>query len=187
MTWRRGLVASAHVSTTIDPQEELLQLGRSLEAFIAAYRADEPAALLRVPVVSGWSLAEHFYHLCLATDLALRNVQSLVRGKGRLITHEGGANTMAEEVLARESFPRGEAEAPRIVQPPDSIDPALLSQELDLLGQALERTRELLPQVPTASGRIPHQALGPLDAAQWLRFARLHAAHHLSIARDLRG
>jgi len=174
------------VTPPIDPQEELLDLGRSLDAFTAVYRADEATALLRVPEVSGWSLAEHFYHLCLATDLALRNVQSLVRGKGRLITYEGEPNALAEQVLSEGSFPRGESEAPRMVHPPEPVDPALLAQELELLGQGLERTQDLLPQVPGADGRIPHQVLGALDAVQWLRFARLHAAHHQAIARDLR-
>lgn len=170
----------------IDPQEELLELGRSLEALTAAYRADEPGALRRAPEVSGWSLAEHFYHLCLATDLALRNVLSLVRGKGRLITHEGGPNALAVQVLTDGCYPRGESEAPRMVRPPEPVDPALLAQELELLGQGLARTRDLLPEVSGAEGRIPHQDLGELNAAEWLRFARLHAGHHLAIARDLR-
>ena len=170
----------------IDVDAELTSLGESLEAMHAAYRLDQEQALRRVPEVSGWSLAEHFYHLCLATDLALRNVHSLVRGRGRLITAEGGPNALAVQVLTDGCYPRGASEAPRMVRPPEPIDPALLRQELELLSEGLQRTREVLEKVPHASHRIPHQDLGNLTAAEWLRFASLHAAHHLAIARDLR-
>ena len=42
--------------------------------------------------------------------------------------------------------------------------------------------RALGAAIPGLPGAIPHQALGPLSAAQWLRFARLQAEHHLAIA-----
>lgn len=173
--------------TTIDVDAELAALVRCLEASSEAYHLDPAAALVRMPSLSGWSVAEHFYHLCLATDLALRNVQSLVRGKGRLITAEGGPNELAREVLSLGTFPRGKSHAPRMVQPPDPIDPALLLQELGLLQESVVRTRAILGQVVAAPNRIPHQRLGNLDAGQWLRFARLHAAHHLAIISDLVG
>ncbi len=170
---------------TIDVDAELAGLDLCLEALVEAYHLDPAAALVRVPSISGWSVAEHFYHLCLATDLALRNVQSLVREKGRLITEEGGPNELAEEVLSLGTFPRGKSQAPRMVQPPEQIDPALLLQELGLLQESVVRTRAILGQVTAAPNRIPHQRLGNLDAGQWLRFAHLHAAHHLEIIRDL--
>ena len=33
--------------------------------------------------------------------------------------------------------------------------------------------------------KIPHQLLGPLDAPEWLRFARVHTEHHLAIVDEL--
>ena len=36
-------------------------------------------------------------------------------------------------------------------------------------------------------GRLPHPLLGPFRAAQWMRFARLHTAHHLAIIKDIDG
>lgn len=169
----------------IDPPEELEDLAAGLEDFSLLRSRLGPLAGRRAPAVSGWCLEEHLYHLCLATDLALRNVQSLVRRRGRLITSEGGPNALAVRVLTEGRYPRGESEAPRMVRPPEPVEASLLDQELALLGEAVERTRALLPQVPDAPDGIPHQDLGELSAAEWLRFARLHARHHLEIAEDV--
>ncbi|MDA1263949.1 MAG: DinB family protein [Planctomycetota bacterium] len=169
----------------IDVQAELDDLAAALERFTELRSQLGGRAGERRPDVSGWSLEEHLYHLCLATDLALRNVLSLSRGKGRLIMHEGEANALAIQVLTEGCYPRGESVAPRMVQPPDPIDAGLLDQEIELLGQGLERTRALLATLPGAVARIPHQHLGALSASEWLRFARLHARHHLAIASEL--
>jgi hypothetical protein len=32
---------------------------------------------------------------------------------------------------------------------------------------------------------VPHQILGPLTAARWVRFAAMHTRHHLDIAREV--
>jgi len=171
------------VTAAIDVRIELEDL-RASAAALAALRVElGDGGARRVESVSGWSVDEHLYHLCLATDLALRNVQSLARAKGGLITSEGGPNALALQVLSEGVYPRGESEAPRMVRPPDEVDAALLDQEVELLGQSFERVP--LDRVPGAPGRIPHQHLGELCAAEWLRFARLHARHHLAIVRDV--
>lgn len=166
------------------PPIDVAQEARDLRASVLAFSElprDTRSEL------SAWSVGEHLYHLCLATDLALRNVLSLVRGKGRLITTEGGPNELAVQVLTDGSYPRGESTAPRMVEPPSPVDPALLQQEVDLLEQGLVRVEAVLDSIPSAPDRIPHQNLGELNAAEWMRFAALHAAHHLSIAQDIVG
>jgi len=172
-------------SEAIDSEEELDDLARCLDAF-AAQRATLGARLFDpVPAISAWSAGQHLYHVALSTDLALRNVAALVRGRGRMIVEEGGPNALAVQVLREGSYPRGESEAPRMVRPGDEVEPEFLTQEMELNREALARTRDLLDSIPAAAGRIPHQHLGELSAAEWLRFARLHARHHLQIVEDL--
>ncbi len=169
----------------IDVKAELEDLEEHFSAFVTLRVGLGTGAATRADTVSAWSVPDHLYHLCLSTDFALRNVQSLVRGKGRLIVLEGEPNELAVQVLTDGTYPRGRSQAPRMVHPPEVIDEALLDQEVELLGQAFARTRAILEEVSAAPGRIPHQHLGALSAAEWLRFSRLHVRHHLAIARDV--
>jgi len=172
---------------TIDVKvgEELEILGGILDRF-EALRAAGPATLgRREPSVSAWSVEQHLYHIALATDLALRNVRSLVRGRGRLIVQEGALGDAAADVLQNRRTERGVAEAPRMVRPEETVDPEFLAMELRGNRETLEAVRAEAEAVPAAAGWIPHQILGPLSASHWLRFASMHAQHHLSIVEDV--
>jgi hypothetical protein len=141
----------------------------------------------RVPEVSGWSVVEHLFHLSLANDLSLGHVVSLVSGKGMLVRAEGNPSDEAAAVLRRGRIPRGVAQAPRFVRPPEpaQLDLGVLR---DIVAEVDARIAEIAAQpvrVLAARGFVPHQLLGDLDAAGWLRFARVHAAHHLVIAREV--
>ena len=101
------------------------------------------------------------------------------------IVHDGEPTPLAIQVLTDEHYPRGESQAPRMVRPPEEVDPQLLSQELERSRESLERTRSSTAAIGGCAGRIRHQILGQLNASEWLRFARLHANHHLEILRDI--
>lgn len=165
-----------------------VEFGRLEEAFTAfeELRAAGPETLRRrVESVSGWSVEQHLYHIALATDLAFRHVKSLVARKGRLIREEGALDGRTAAVLRDDATPRGEAEAPRMVRPDDEVTPEFLKMELDQNRATLASLRELGGQIADAPGWIPHQELGTLTAAHWLRFAALHARHHWAIVRDV--
>lgn len=169
----------------IDIQHEFKRLQEALDAF-EELRAGDPEALVRRSEgVSGWSVAQHLYHIALATDLAFRHVKSLVAGKGRLIQAEGEIGAQATEVLLSDTTPRGEAQAPRMVTPEDDVNPEYLEMELRGNYDALKGLREIAADIAAAPGWIPHQILGPLAAPHWLRFAALHARHHWAIMRDI--
>ena len=170
---------------TIDTSSELAQLRATVRDLVATRRRMGESAAVRVESISLGSPEEHLYHIALATDLALRNVQSLAAGRGRLIIQEGQPNELALQVFRDGTYPRGESEAPRMVQPPTAIVAEYLTMELDALSAGLDKVEGLLAQVARAPGFIPHQDLGALTAAQWLCFARLHAGHHLSIVSDI--
>lgn len=130
--------------------------------------------------VSGWSPAQHVYHVSLANEFSLQNVLSLVRGSGALVAESRGSKPEAEALLLRGRLPRG-ARAPRFVSPPARVDRAGLDDVVGGAREGLEAVGEVLPRVAGAPMIIPHQELGALDATRWLRFARLHTVHHLEI------
>ena len=173
-------------ATDIDVRGEFARLHEAFDAFEAIRQEGAEALGTRAPEVSGWSVEQHLYHIALATDLAFRHVRSLVAGKGRLIREEGALEDRAAEVLANDATPRGEAEAPRMVTPDDEVNPDFLEMELRGNRETLAKLEEIADEIAGAPGWIPHQELGTLAAAHWLRFAALHARHHWAIVRDVR-
>jgi hypothetical protein len=173
------------MSHTTDDAAELEQLTESLSE-LTGLRA-HPGVHAPAPAVSGWSIAQHLYHVALATDMALDNVRRIVHDAGAQVVHEGGLNEGALRMFAEGAIPRGAAEAPRMVRPAERVDPGLLEQELDRARAAVEDARPLLAAIPGATGRVRHPLLGELSAREWLRFASIHARHHLAIVRDILG
>jgi hypothetical protein len=164
------------VPPTTSPRD-LARLSRGLE------RVER---LLALPVerlgartsASGWSALEHLFHVVLANDMSLKNAANLARGRGRLVTAlPPERDPRALAILARGRLPRG-TQAPRFVTPPPRPDLALARQihaETRAAAEALD-----VGGAGAESG-IPHQALGVLSAAEWVRFARMHTAHHLRL------
>jgi hypothetical protein len=139
------------------------------------------------PSVSGWSSAQHLYHAALACDLSLRNVEGLVAQKGLLIVKGAQTSEGTVKLLLKEDFQRGQAESPRMVRPGAQVNSEFLAREQEGNQATLENLRRCRADIATAPDHIPHQVLGPLTAAMWLRFARLHTLHHLAIIEDILG
>ncbi|MEM7310090.1 MAG: DinB family protein [Planctomycetota bacterium] len=158
---------------------------RALLARISAlFELPEERLRAPAPTVSGWSAAEHLFHVTLANDMSLKNVRNLADERGRLRRELEELDPRAVDILRRGRLPRG-TEAPRFVRPPAKPDLAIAR---DIHGDVLKAAEELegrAPELAAAPLGIPHQALGVLTAAQWLRFARLHSAHHLGIVRSV--
>jgi len=162
------------------PQRDHRGLER-LQARLERWLAADDAALFEVrPAVSGWSPAQHVYHASLANELSLQNVLSLVNRTGLLRRESHGAKQGVEEILRRGRLPRG-VQSPRFVTPPPRLERAALLDASRGSRDALEAVGLVLGSVADAPWIIPHQVLGALDAARWLRFARVHSAHHLRI------
>jgi len=167
----------------LDPLADHARLG-ALQLAIDAWieRAGEHLAR-PAPAVSGWSAEQHLAHVALANELVLRNLKSLAAGKGALIVEGGEPHVWVPEMFAAGRLPRGKAQAPRMVRPPETIERELMLQWL------ADAKRELAALDPRAikpgTLRIPHQLLGPLDAVQWLRFGAVHTHHHMLIAREV--
>lgn len=169
--------------TPFDPAEDLAALA-VLQERLAELLALEPAVLQGVaPGVSRWSSEQHLAHVGLANELVLRNLKNLATGRGALVTKGGEADPRALALLAEGRLPRGQAQAPRIVRPPERIERALLVQ---WLADGRTALAELDPRTLLGTElKISHQLLGPLDAPQWARFAVVHTRHHLEIVREI--
>jgi hypothetical protein len=138
---------------------------------------------LASPAVSGWSPEQHLAHVALANELVLRNLKSLALGRGALVVAGGEPKPGVSEMLERGRLPRGVAQAPRMVRPPEAIERELM---LQWLADGRRELAALDPRTVVAGAlRVPHQLLGPLDAPQWLRFGLVHTRHHLGIAREV--
>ncbi|MBK7875332.1 MAG: DinB family protein [Planctomycetes bacterium] len=168
---------------TLDPARDLAALSALQGTIDALLALDANVLSTVVPSVSGWSAEQHIAHVALANELVLRNLKSLVKGSGMLVVKGGEPHPRALELLAAGRLPRGEAQAPRMVRPPERVERALLVQWLE------DGKRELATidaaQLVASELKVPHQILGPLDARQWLRFGAVHTRHHLVIACDV--
>jgi len=136
------------------------------------------------PSVSGWSAEQHIAHLTLANELVVRNLKSLLKGAGPFVVETGELVPGALEILVSGRVPRGQAQSPRIVRPPEQVVREYL---LDWIGGTRRDFTALQAQaaeIAAATCKVPHQVLGPMTAAQWLRFAVIHTQHHLAIAHE---
>ena len=133
---------------------------------------------------SHWSPAHHLYHIGLANEFSLGNVMSLVNETGVLRRESTGLKPEAEAILRRGILPGG-AQAPRFVTPPDKLGPDGLADALGGSREGVQAVGAVIDRVAKAPMIIPHQILGALDASRWLRFARVHTAHHLRILRRI--
>lgn len=145
------------------------------------------SALLERPIerISGWSPVQHVAHLTLANELVLKNMLSLAKGAGMLVVFEASQIPRALEVLAAGKLPRGEAKSPRMVVPPTDVDTRVAREWAAKFTSDLEAHTTTLNLDHTPRCYVPHQLLGPLDLAQWVRFGLIHTRHHLTIAREI--
>ncbi len=168
-----------------DPVADRQQVDRSLAEFSSFLDRLGSALGTRVPEVSGWSAAQHLFHVTLATDLGLGNVLALRKGKGVLIRDEGELHPETRAVLLSPEIPRGQADAPRMVRPSEVVEPSQIQTELENTRRTLGELDALGGSLTDCKGWIKHQVLGPLQAIHWMRFCALHGEHHAKIVRDI--
>ena len=162
--------------------------GRFLAALERALAwAEDPEAFgARDDDVSGWSVGLHLEHLLRADRGILDWLAPTIEGEEPEARSDpdAGPTLAGHAVLLTGYVPRGAGKAPgRTV--PVGIE---RSEVVAGIRGLLTTTRELggaLDVIRRSEARMAHPALGALDAAQWLRFARIHHDHHEKIVRDL--
>ena len=167
------------------PLEHEFAALRELYDEIDALLARAPVELRRaVPAVSGWSPEQHIAHIALANELVARNLFSLLRGAGPFVLASGEPTGEALQFLVAGRFPRGATKAPRIVVPPADVERAYVLEWIADNRRDFAAFAQQADALCAATGRVPHQILGPLSAVLWVRFAALHTRHHMAIARE---
>ena len=77
-------------------------------------------------------------------------------------------------------FPRGVAESPKVVRPPDNISTDSLYQQLETARKNIQKLAEL-----PANSHFKHPTFKVLNRKQSLRFLEIHTHHHIKIIRDI--
>lgn len=144
---------------------------------------DADARFTAVPSVSEWTPAQHVYHLARANASMLKAAQLLALGKAD--SEEPDLKPAGRTILERETIPRGVADAPDFVRPPEDLDDAALRESLERSRQKFDDVRALGDALRDAEGGLTHPLWGTLTAPQWVRAARIHAQHHLAILDDI--
>jgi hypothetical protein len=171
------------VTPAFDPAHDLRELAELLDEVDGLLALAPELLVTLAPDTSGWTVEQHLAHVALANELVLRNVASLVAGRGALVVRGGEPDPRALAVLVDGRIPRGAAQAPRMVRPPERVQRELL---LEWLADGRRALAALDASAVVADElKIPHQLLGPLDAPMWARFGAMHARHHLEIAREI--
>ena len=145
--------------------------------FMEAVRDWSVRGDLLAPEVSGWSVHRQVDHIVKTASKVLEIVEGLLAGGGE----PGEPTELGQRILRDGAIPRGVAESPDFVVPAGSPDMDAVRQ-----GLADATTRiEALGPLPEETNRIPHPALGPIDARDWMRFLEVHTNHHLAILADI--
>lgn len=139
----------------------------------------------QAPEVSGWSAGHHLFHICLANELALRNVRMVVEGDSPFVKDTVEPTFFGHLLMVWGSMPRGVGKAPRAVFPPENPDPEIVRDTFEQNRNDLKPWFERPDAIARAKGSIRHRDLGAMGASQWLRFARIHGWHHLAIMREV--
>ena len=168
---------------TIDLHDEYSHLDAAYNAFEDLLHAADSALFDVRPGVSGWSPAQHLFHILKSNGMMLKGIRLICKGAPPVLP-EGALNRMGRIILERGRFLRG-GQAPDAVVPPKELTLDDLRQAFARSRATYDATAALLPEMADAQGYLPHMFLGDLDARQWLRLARLHSEHHLGIVRDI--
>ncbi|PEN05521.1 hypothetical protein CRI93_12530 [Longimonas halophila] len=134
--------------------------------------------------ISGWSPAEHLYHILQSNSKSLKAARLAALNRGPTV-QEGAPNDIGARILEEGSFGDLEAEARSSVRPPQGVSRADLRATYEKSREQFETLHEHLPALPEANARIPHPAFGLLCASEWLRFTRIHSDHHQDIVQQI--
>lgn len=167
----------------IDVHDEYRHLGEAYDAFTDVLAAPDHLLFPTQQAVSGWSAAQHMYHILVANGMMLKGIRLICRGH-RQVLQEGSLNEAGRYVMTR-GMPRGRAQAPSFTVPPEDLSRSDLLKVFTRSHATYDASQELLPAIPEAHGYLSHVYLGELNAPQWLRLARLHSEHHLRIIDDI--
>lgn len=168
-------------SLQVDLEDEFTAL---TEVYDAVDRwLDAEIRFTAAPAVSGWTPAQHLYHLSRTNASMLKAALQLARGEAD--AEPPALKPAGRRILQTGTIPRGVADAPDLVRPPESLDDEALRETVDRSRQKFDAVLEAGRALADAEGGLTHPLWGTLTAPQWVGAARVHAQHHLQIVNDI--
>lgn len=155
---------------------------RELDAVIAIGQERDVVGR-SAPTISGWTIHQHLEHLWRA-DTAIVGWLKDVRD-GTAETDGPGSTVPGTVVMWLGRIPWGKGRAPDFTKPAGAELAEIVAgfqavrHDVELLGGTLHR-------MAAATTTRRHPLLGCYTAAQWLRFAHVHHAHHRRIIQEIR-
>ncbi|HAA13393.1 MAG TPA: hypothetical protein DCE41_17545 [Cytophagales bacterium] len=130
---------------------------------------------LQSSLVSEADVAWHLDHL-LKVYVNLHGTLS----KSNPAAYQRKANFTRGVVFATGVIPRGRAQAPASVRPPDNISTQAIQEQLAQARGLLTEFEKLDPKA-----NYDHAVFGPLRRNQVVKFIAIHTHHHLKIVEDI--
>lgn len=166
-----------------EPAADLLLLATRCGQSVVWVAREGPRLGRVAAKVSAWSPLQQIDHAALTTTAIADLVERILAGDAACLP-AGPRDAKLEFILAAGAIPRGRGDAPKELRAGDDVSAATV---VDRLTVAVEKLNALMPRVrdlAAADRRLPHFALGPMTAGEWLRFGVIHFDHHLAIARE---
>lgn len=153
--------------------QDLLNLAAVYRAKLSAY----PQELFQqVPPIGGWSYSEVYFHIFDSSLLVLQAIRDCVPGKAE----RKPTAFLVKIILFLGSLPPGKKyKAPKRLA--DRLRKIDKEEALQMISQFLLKLEKDYPHMTKADPALktPHPRMGYLNTPQWLRFAKIHLAHHL--------
>lgn len=161
----------------------ILKEHKAIEAVLDNYRTQLdsiPDDLFDVtPPKGGWSYAEVYSHIMQATMAASIALERCTHGTAKPV--KGGLNFWGFYVMLTNRFPPLKLKVPKSVEakmPTTKISKEEAKNWIVKCRKRMDDMATLINTTPTLR-RSQHPRLGTLNAAQWLKFIRVHLQHHI--------
>ena len=124
------------------------------------------------------SRADVAWHL----DHMLKTINEITKSleKSNPQNFKSGFNPVRVMALTIGHIPRGRAQAPTVVRPPENIKTEDIQSQLQVARNNLEVLNNL-----DKKAHFAHPVFGTIDKATSIRFIEVHTKHHLKIIKDI--
>jgi hypothetical protein len=130
------------------------------------------------PANGGWSYAEVYSHIMQATLLSFIAIDRCAAGNKPT---KDKLNFWGQYVMLLQRFPPVRVKVPEKVSSKMPVAKIGKEEAKNLIVKCRKRVEEAFPAIHNVplKNRSKHPRLGMLNAAQWLKFIRIHLQHHL--------
>lgn len=158
--------------------QEYKLLNQALDNYRAQLDAIPDDKFDVTPPRGGWSYAEVYSHIMQATLLSFIAIDRCTTGNKPT---KDGINFWGRYVMLFHRFPPVRVKVPDKVSTKMPVTKISKEEAKNLIIKCRKRIEEAFPAIHNVplKNRSKHPRLGMLNAAEWLKFIRIHLQHHL--------